>query len=226
MAPGATGTTPGGRVRIDPSFLAHANDEDVFGDLPSQTFHGSRPGGGAGSADGQKGSDGAGSSSRQSASGDGRPSPGSLGSQATTGLAPPSPGGNPGGAGSGDTHPKPTRPGVAPPTRSLSVDVPLDLVVACGRDGVIIHPGAYRLSPGALRTAGTLKRDLETIVRNHELIDPMVRPRPRVQFLIEPGGSDTYWEARRQTVLAGLNWPVTIQVAGGGAPRVFPKERF
>ena len=73
---------------------------------------------------------------------------------------------------------------------------------------------------------GTLRRDLETIVRNYEMIDPSVRPRPRVQFLVEPGGGETYQAARRQTVLGGLAWPVSLQVAGAQAPGVFPKERF
>lgn len=106
------------------------------------------------------------------------------------------------------------------------IDVPLDLVVACGPEGVIIHPGGYRLSRAALVKDGELRRDLETIVHNHELIDAGVRPRPRVQFLVEPGGGDVYDLARRKTVLDGLPWPVTIQVAGAQAPSVFPTERF
>jgi hypothetical protein len=106
------------------------------------------------------------------------------------------------------------------------IDVPLDLVVACGPGGVVVHPGGYRLTTAALKKNGLLRRDLETIVRNHELTDPSVRPRPRIQFLIEPGGGDTYAEARRQTVLTGLNWPVAIRVAENSAPRLFPKERF
>ena len=104
--------------------------------------------------------------------------------------------------------------------------MPLDLVVACGPDGVVIHPGGYRLSRAALGKDGALRRDLQTIVRNHEMIDAGVRPRPRVQFLVEPGGGETYTEARRRTVLDGLMWPVSIQVAGAQAPNVFPKERF
>ena len=54
----------------------------------------------------------------------------------------------------------------------------------------------------------------------------MVHPKPRVQFIIEPGGADTYWLARQKTVLNDLSWPVSIQVAGASPPQVFPKERF
>jgi hypothetical protein len=108
----------------------------------------------------------------------------------------------------------------------FTVEVPLDLVVACEADGVVLHPGGYRLSPSALRQSGVLARDLETIVHNHAIIDPSVRPRPRITFLVGTGGSDTYQEARRQTVLAGLGWPVSVQAGGPAAPEVFPKERF
>jgi hypothetical protein len=100
------------------------------------------------------------------------------------------------------------------------------LTVACGPDGVRVHPGGYRLTFNALQKDGILKRDLETIVRNHEIIDPMIHPKPRLEFLIEPGGSETYSIARRQTVLSGLSWPVSIHVAESASARMFPKERF
>jgi hypothetical protein len=106
------------------------------------------------------------------------------------------------------------------------VDVPLDLVVACGPDGLVLHPGGYQLSLAALKRERRLKRDLETIVMNYVMIDPMVHPRPRLKFLVESGGGDSYAEARRQTVLSDLDWPVTIQAAGNPDPWLFPKERF
>jgi hypothetical protein len=108
----------------------------------------------------------------------------------------------------------------------LSIEVPLDLVVACSSDGLILHPGGYRLSIASLKKERKLKSDLLTIVRNHELIDPSIRPKPRLQFLVEPGGDEAYLEARKQTVLSGLSWPVSIHPAASQAPRVFPKERF
>jgi hypothetical protein len=129
-------------------------------------------------------------------------------------------------AGAKDADPRPVRPQFTAPTRPIGVEVPLELTVACGPEGVVVHPGGYRLSYNALRKQGILKRDLETIVRNHEIIDPMIQPKPRLEFLIEPGGSETYWEARRQTVLSGLSWPVSMHVAESSAGRIFPKERF
>jgi hypothetical protein len=154
----------------------------------------------------------------------GRPSP-SGGQNGTIGLGLPSLG-TPSGPRNGDIRPKVSASPAWPASRPTTIELPLELVVACRPEGVVIHPGGYRLSLGALRKQGTLARDLETIVANHALIDPSIRPRPRVQFVIEPGGAETYQEARRQTVLAGFNWPVTLQVAGPQAPSVFPKERF
>ena len=107
-----------------------------------------------------------------------------------------------------------------------SVDVPLDLVIACGPDGVVLHPGGYRLTLSSLKRERGLGRDLETIVMNYAMIDPMIHPRPRLKFLVEAGGAETFAEARRQTVLSDLEWPVSIQAAGSPAPQLFPKERF
>ena len=126
-----------------------------------------------------------------------------------------------------DYRPQPAPKPSWTPKVTKTIDVPLELVVACKPDGVVIHPGGYRLSRAALGKEGALRRDLETIVRNHEMIDPGVRPRPRVQFLVEPGGTQTYLEARRRTVLGELPWPVSIDVADGQPlSGVFPKERF
>jgi hypothetical protein len=132
--------------------------------------------------------------------------------------------------GSGPTAvgPNPGRPanGMPGAPRAGVVQVPLDLVVACGRDGVTIHPGGYRVTKATLATGGRLARDLQTIVGNYQRLDPGVIPRPRLEFLIELGGHETFAEARRQTVLMGEDWPVSIRVAESSAPGVFGKERF
>ena len=43
---------------------------------------------------------------------------------------------------------------------------------------------------------------------------------------METGGADTYAEARRQTVLSGLSWPVSVKVSENAPSTIFPKERF
>jgi hypothetical protein len=126
----------------------------------------------------------------------------------------------------GDIRPRRSPPPSWTPARTLTIEAPLDLVIACGPGGAVLHPGGYRLSLPALQKPGVLARDLEAIVLNHALIDPSVRPRPRLEFLVEAGGIDTYKAARRQTTLAGLNWPVTLRLAGPLPPEPFPKERF
>jgi hypothetical protein len=107
------------------------------------------------------------------------------------------------------------------------IEAPLELVVACKPEGVVIHPGGYRLSRTALAKDGALRRDLETIVLNRAMLDPGIRPRPRLQFLVEPGGMDTYREARRRTVLNDLSWPVSVELPESQAVTgLIPKERF
>jgi len=206
---------PPGWVRIDPGQLAKAVDGDP-GDpekppaLPSNAKPGR--GGQAGNPSPAGSVDSPGPGGPQPPQGQGAPD------TPTFGMS------QPGQAG--DYRPTPRAGTPWSPKMNQTISVPLDLVVACGPEGVVIHPGGYRLSRSALGKVGALRRDLETIVRNHELIDASVRPRPQVQFLVEPGGGETYREARRQTVLDGLPWPVSIQVAGAPAPSVFPKERF
>ena len=213
-----------GRTRIDPTLLAEAAEEDPFGDpMPQNTPNNPSSPGGAPSA----GSPSSSSSKTPKTGGIGQPS-------SSGGTC--SPGGNvgvglPSQASSSGTQGKDVRPKLSTRNSSFinttrSVDVPLELTVACFPDGVVIHPGGYRLSLNGIRKEGALRQDLQTIVRNHELIDPMVHPKPRVQFIIEPGGADTYWLARQKTVLNDLSWPVSIQVAGASPPQVFPKERF
>jgi hypothetical protein len=106
------------------------------------------------------------------------------------------------------------------------VEIDLDLTVACGPSGVVIHPGGYRLSLTALKKDNMLKTSLETIVRNHQIADPMVKPRPRLEFLIEPGGGSTYQLARKQTLFPILAWPATFRLAESTAPRVLSRERL
>ncbi len=243
---------PSGRVRIDPALLAYVdeaqevldrmhgrgNGTGISGDPQNNdpTSTGSPEEGSAGQPESGTGAppSGGGNSGKadfKPALTGGKPgSQTSSGSTAASGSSAASPGATASGGGSSDLRPSSATPPQSrpnfPPLRNTIVEVPLPLVVACASDGVTIHPGGYRLSSSALKKQGALVTDLLAIVRNHALTDPNVHPKPRIDFLIEPGGSESYTEARKQTVLSGIPWPVSFQVSETSAPRVFPKERF
>ena len=114
-------------------------------------------------------------------------------------------------------------PPLTPPDRPTgAIEVPFPIVVVCRRNDVLLHPGGYRLTTEALRAGAgkgssqesLLKRELLALVRRRAQVDPMIRPRPSVKFLIETGGSTTFWTARRQLLFSGLDWPMSLQVAG------------
>jgi len=112
---------------------------------------------------------------------------------------------------------------------SAVIEVPFDITVACGPDGLTIQPGGYRITAKALeegRAEKLLVRHLASAVRRRALADPSIRPRPRVKFLVERNGGSTFWEARKQILFADLNWPMTLQVAGGQTPRLFDHEAW
>jgi hypothetical protein len=41
-----------------------------------------------------------------------------------------------------------------------------------------------------------------------------------VRFLVQEDGAANFWEARRQVLFSGLDWPMTLQVAGAQNPRL------
>jgi hypothetical protein len=110
-----------------------------------------------------------------------------------------------------DTHRQPGR-----------IEVPFEIVLVCRRDDLVLHPGGYRITSQALRegrgkatsSEGLLRRELRTIVRRRAQVDPMIRPKPRIKFLVETGGGTVFWMAQRQLIFSGLDWPMSVQVAG------------
>jgi hypothetical protein len=103
----------------------------------------------------------------------------------------------------------------------------MEIVVACAPTGVTIHPGGYQLTTRTLKGKDeVLAKSLRTIVRQRQQVDPMIRPKPSIRFLVEPGGGDTYREARRQTVLSGIDWPTVLQVSDTRVLDFLPRERF
>jgi hypothetical protein len=90
----------------------------------------------------------------------------------------------------------------------------LEIVVICSQDGLLIQPGSYRQSVGSLRAnPNRLPEHLRAIVQAERLRRPGVFWQPRLRFLVHPGGHQLYQLARGQTLLAGIDWPVQLQVA-------------
>lgn len=117
-----------------------------------------------------------------------------------------------GGDGAGEARPIKKRAS-APESPHLRIEVPFEMTIVCSPTGVMIHPGGYRLSPTSLKAKGDmLIKELNAVLQRRREVDPLIVPRPRLKFLIAPGGADTYETARRQTSLAGLAWPTTIQI--------------
>ena len=105
------------------------------------------------------------------------------------------------------------------------------IVVVCRQGDLLLHPGGYRLTTQAMRATGASKegllvRELLAMVRKRAIVDPMIRPKPRLKFLVESNGSDTYWTARRQLLFSLPDWPMSLQVSGTHDPHVFTKETW
>jgi hypothetical protein len=113
-----------------------------------------------------------------------------------------------------------------------SITVPFEIVVVCRRNDVLLHPGGYQITAKALgqgaakgtNTDGLLQRELRMMVRRRAQVDPLIRPKPRLKFLVETGGATTFWTVRRQLVLSNLDWPMTVQVAGPQAGYPFDER--
>lgn len=97
-------------------------------------------------------------------------------------------------------------------------------MVVCEWNGVVIHPGAYRLTTKALKSGSDVLVDqLERLVEHRAEKDPLIRLHPQVEFLVEPGGSDTYKLARQQLFSSGHEWPVSVQIAETSGTSAKPK---
>ena len=112
---------------------------------------------------------------------------------------------------------------------SKTIEVPFEIVVVCGPDGAVIHPGGYLLTSKSLETGkheSIVVRELLAVARQRAETDPTIRPKPRVKFLVENGGSETFWAARKQILFSGLGWPMSLQVAGAQDPHILGKETW
>jgi len=112
---------------------------------------------------------------------------------------------------------------------SKTIEVPFEIVVVCRPDGAVIHPGGYLLTSKSLaggKKDNIVVHELLAVAQRRAESDPTIRPQPRVKFLVENGGSETFWAARKQILFSGLGWPMSLQVAGGQDPHMLGKETW
>lgn len=57
-----------------------------------------------------------------------------------------------------------------------------------------------------------LIKELDGVLQKRREVDPLIVPQPRLKFLMEAGGAQSYEDARKQTAVAGVAWPTTIQI--------------
>lgn len=112
-----------------------------------------------------------------------------------------------------------------------SIDVRFPIVVVCRKDEVVLQPGSYRLTGDVLRSGGQgsdsiLAREVRAMVRNRAIVDPMIRQKPAIRFLVESQGADTFALARRQLLFSLPDWPVSLQVAGSQDTDIFSRNRW
>ena len=107
------------------------------------------------------------------------------------------------------------------PTRTL------EILVVCEADGVILYPGAYKLTTAALAAdPQRLPKQLAAILAEQELKYLEIRWRPSIAYKVAAGGNSSYWVARRQTILAAASWPSRLEIADTARTALSPGSRM
>ena len=110
-------------------------------------------------------------------------------------------------------------PALPEPSTSSITDRRFEIVLVCGPRGVIVMPGGYRVTADALKDRdGLMRKQMVALVKAKRTADPKVNLEPRVRFLVQPGGDKTFWAARSQFLISGLDWPMSTQVADPRPP--------
>jgi hypothetical protein len=73
---------------------------------------------------------------------------------------------------------------------------------------------------------GLLAMEIRAMLRRRVAVDPMIRPKPSIRFLVESYGADAFWTARRQVLFTLPDWPMSLQASSSQEPRVFSGENF
>jgi hypothetical protein len=112
-----------------------------------------------------------------------------------------------------------------------SIETRFEIVVVCRKNEILLHPGAYRLTGEVLRSGGhgsdsMLAREIRAMVRNREIVDPLIRQKPAIRFLVESQGAETFALARRQLLFSLPDWPVSLQVAGSQDVGVISRNQW
>ena len=112
-----------------------------------------------------------------------------------------------------------------------AIDARFDIVVVCRKDEILLHPGSYRLTGDAMRSGGEgpdcmLAREIRAMVRNRAIVDPLIRQKPAIRFLVESQGAETFALARRQLLFSLPDWPVSLQVAGSPDADILSRTRW
>ena len=58
------------------------------------------------------------------------------------------------------------------------------------------------------------------------IVDPLIRPKPKIKFLVEANGSNTFWIARRQLLFSLPDWPMSLHVSGPQGSHIITKETW
>lgn len=94
------------------------------------------------------------------------------------------------------------------------------MTVSCEKTGVTIHPGNTMIPIEEMtRDDSVFISKLRDIVHQRELAEPELGVRPRVKFLVQPGGEVTYLKARWQAT-NGTTYPTTWQVVNRAGPSI------
>ena len=59
---------------------------------------------------------------------------------------------------------------------------------------MLLHPGGYRLTTQVMQQQrpnkdGMLTREIVAMVRKRAIVDPLIRPKPKIKFLVETDGA-------------------------------------
>jgi hypothetical protein len=118
---------------------------------------------------------------------------------------------------------------VLPTKPPNAIEVPFEIVVVCRERDILLHPGGYCLTTKAIAAArgqNLLARELRAMVRKRAIVDPLIRPKPTIKFLVESNGGETFLLARSQLFFALPEWRSTMQVSGAHDPRAFNTGTF